>query len=86
MNDMVLLYLLTGLLFLAAFMKLALAKKKQETLTRFWLVQRFVFPVMMLVVLILFRLGIRDWLIQGIFLGILEELVFWFIRKKKSNQ
>lgn len=82
MNDLVLLYILTGLLFLAAFMKLGLAAKKQEQVTAFWKVQRFVFPSLMLVVLVLFQLEIRDWVVPVIFLGILEEIIFWFIRKK----
>lgn len=84
MNDLVLLYILTGLLFLAAFMKLGLAAKKQEQVTVFWKVQRFVFPSLMLVVLVLFQLEIRDWVVPGIFLGILEEIIFWFIRKKST--
>lgn len=84
MSDLVLLYILTGLLFLAAFMKLGLAAKKQEQVTVFWKVQRFIFPSLMLVVLVLFQLEIRDWVIPGIFLGILEEIIFWFIRKKST--
>lgn len=84
MSDLVLLYILTGLLFLAAFMKLGLAAKKQEQVTVFWKVQRFIFPSLMLVVLVLFQLKIRDWVVPGIFLGILEEIIFWFIRKKST--
>lgn len=84
MSDLVLLYILTGLLFLAAFMKLGLAAKKQEQVTVFWKVQRFIFPSLMLVVLVMFQLEIRDWVVPGIFLGILEEIIFWFIRKKSA--
>ncbi len=86
MSDLVLLYILTGLLFLAAVLKLGLAKKKNEDLSALWKVQRFIFPVGMLVVLILFQTGIADWVIPGVFLGVLEEFVFRIIRKKRTER
>lgn len=85
MDDLTMLYILTVLLFLAAFMKLILAQKKKEQLTVGWKVQRFIFPVLMLVVLILFQTGIKDWVIQGIFIGIIEELICWGIRKRSAK-
>lgn len=86
MSDLVLLYILTGLLFLAAILKLWLAKKKNEDLSALWKVQRFIFPVGMLVVLILFQTGVADLVIPGVFLGILEEFVFRLIRKKRTER
>ncbi len=83
-NDILLLLILTVLLFVAAILKIKLDEVKKEPLSTFWKVQRFVFPVLMLSVLVLFYFGIADFVVQGIFLGIGEELVCWFIRKKTT--
>ena len=82
--DYILLWVIVILLYASAVMKIKLAEKKQQPYTTFWKVQLFVFPTMMLAVLLLLYFGIRDWVIQGIFLGIIEEFICWCIRKKKS--
>lgn len=82
MSDLSLLYIIVVLLFAAAIMKIKLAEVKKEPLAMRWKLQRFIFPIMMLAVTVLFQAGVRDWVIQAVFIGIAEELLCWFIRKK----
>lgn len=84
--DYLMLCVIVVLLFVAAVMKIKLAEMKKQPYTTPWKIQIFVFPVLMLVVLILLWTGVRDWVIQCIFLGIIEEFICGVIRKKTAKK
>lgn len=83
-SDYILLWVVVLLLFISAVLKIKLAEKKGAPYSTPWKIQIFVFPVMLLLVLILLWTGIKNWVLPGIFLGIIEEFVCHFIRKKKK--
>lgn len=83
-SDYILLCAIVVLLFVAAVMKIKLGEKKGQPYALGWKIQFFVFPVLLLVVLLLLYFGIGDWVIPGIFIGIIEEFVCHIIRKRAS--
>ena len=83
-SDFVLLCIVVVLLFVSAVLKIILAEKKGEPYSLGWKIQVFVFPVMLLLVLILLWAGIKNWVLPGIFLGIIEEFICHLLRKKRT--
>ena len=85
MNDNnLLLGLLCVLLILAALLKIKLAEKKGEPYSLGSKLQLFVFPVLMLLAVFLYRLGHKGAVVVLIFVGIIEEAICWMIRKKRK--
>lgn len=84
MEDAVLLGLLTGLLLVAAILKIQLKKKQGTPYAAPWMVQLFVFPLLCLIALSAYLLGRKNFVIPVILLGILEEILCWCIRKRSK--
>lgn len=84
--DSIWLWILTALAFLAAALRLLLAKKRGSPLPRFWRIQSFVFPVILLAAAILFQTGTADIVFPAVLIGIAEELILGTVRKRKEKQ
>jgi hypothetical protein len=88
MYDEMLLLLLVALSLLAVGLRVLLAKKQGKPVSVFWTVQELVFPVLLLVALVLLKNG-QDVVFELVMLGLVEELVFSFLRlraqKKKAQ-
>ena len=82
MEDAVLLGVLTGLLLVAAILKIQLKKRQGTPYAAPWMVQLFVFPLLCLIALGAYLLGRKNFVIQVILIGILEEILCWGIRKR----
>ncbi len=85
MGDLTLLWLLEGLLLLAAVLQLVLARKRGQTLSFGAQVQPFLFPAILLAALVLFQTGTKDVVFPAVMLGLAEELAAWLIRRRKKN-
>jgi hypothetical protein len=88
MNDEMLLLLLVVLSLVAVGLRVLLAKKQGKPVSVFWTVQELVFPVLLLAALVLLKTG-QDVVFELIMLGLVEELVFSFLRlraRKKETQ
>ena len=85
MSDLILLILIDFLLWLALFMRINLAKKKKSPLNGGKILQLIVFPCCLLLAILLFAAGVCDIVIPVIFLGVLEELIFYFIGRKAEK-
>ena len=85
-TDGIILWALAVLAFLAAVLRLRLAKKQGNPLSGFWLVQSFVFPVILLVTAILFQTGAADIVFPAVLIGVAEELILGTIRRRKQNK
>ena len=85
-TDSIWLWILTALAFLAAALRLLLAKKQGSPLPRFWRIQSFVFPVILLAAAILFQTGTADLVFPAVLIGIAEELILGAVRKRKEKQ
>lgn len=85
MADRVLSWVLGFLLLLAAVLQILLEKKRGQPLSLGWSIQAFIFPALWIGALIVWRLGLGDYLFPAVLLGFLEELVFWFIKRKKKG-
>ena len=97
-TDSIWLWILTALAFLAAALRLLLAKKQGSPLPRllakkqgsplprFWRIQSFVFPVILLAAAILFQTGTADIVFPAVLIGIAEELILGAVRKRKEKQ
>ncbi len=86
MEDRVLMIALGILLVLAACLKPKLEEKKGTPWPLAWRVQVMVFPVLYLVALALYCLNVADLIIPAILLGILEEIIFFGVRKRQQNK
>ncbi len=84
LDDIVLLWILAVLLLVAAFMRIALADKKKQPLSLGWKIQAFLFPAAIIVSAVCLQTG-RDYVFAVIMLGLLEELVCFFLRKKRNK-
>ena len=84
--DSIWLWILTALAFLAAALRLLLAKKQGSPLVGFWRIQSFVFPVILLAAAILFQTGTADIVFPAVLIGIAEELILGAVRKRKAKQ
>lgn len=74
------------LLVLAACLKPKLAEKKGTPWPLAWRVQVMVFPAIYLIALALYFLRIADLILPAILLGILEEIIFFMVRKRQQNK
>ena len=83
-TDGIILWVLTALAFLTVVLRVLLAKKQEKPLSVFWLVQSFVFPVILLVTSILFQTG-TDIVFPAILIGVIEELILGTIRRRKQK-
>lgn len=85
-TDIILLGLLAALAFAAAILRLRLASKQGRPLTFVWKIQGFVFPILLLVVLILYQTKTVDIVFPAVMLGLVEEVVcIWLRRKSQRN-
>ena len=85
-TDGIILWVLTALAFLAAALRLLLAKKQGTPLTGFWRAQSFVLPVILLVTAVLFQTGAADIVFPAILIGIAEELILGAVRKRRQKR
>ena len=84
--DVILLWILVVLAFLAAVMRILLAKKQGQKLSWVWRIQEFIFPVLLLVGLVLYQSGTKDVVFQLVMLGLAEEIVCIFLRRRSRKQ
>ena len=84
MSDTVLLILLTGLLLLGAILKIQLRNKQKNPYSTARKVQLFAFPALCLAALIAYRLGQKNLVVPVILIGIVEEILCWFLQKRKK--
>ena len=84
--DVVLLWILVVLAFLAAVMRILLAKKQGRPLAWVWRIQEFIFPVLLLVGLVLYQSGTKDIVFQLVMLGLVEEIVCVFLRRRSRRE
>lgn len=80
--DIVLLWGLTGLALLNAVMRILLARRKGTPLSAFWCVELFIFPALLGSSLVLYMTGTADVVFQAVALGLLEEIVCIFLRRR----
>ena len=87
MNDMdlILLWVLTALGFTAAVLRILLAKKQGRPNSLLWSIQEFLFPVLLLVGLVLYQTGTKDIVFQLVMLGLVEEILCIFLRRKAQK-
>ena len=85
-TDGIILWALTALAFLAAALRLLLAKKRGSPLPRFWRIQSFVFPVILLAAAILFQTGTADIVFPAVLIGIAEERILGAVRRGEAKQ
>jgi hypothetical protein len=86
MDDITLLWILLVLSFLAAALRVRLAKAQGHPYRLPWSLQCFLFPVLLLAALVLYLSGIADLVFQLVMLGILEEIVCIPLRRKAQKQ
>ncbi len=84
-TDIILLGLLVVLAFAAAILRLRLASKQGHPLAFVWKIQGFVFPVLLLVVLILYQTKTVDIVFPAVMLGLVEEIVCIWLRRKRQR-
>ena len=82
MADLVLLWIVTGLLFLGFVLRILLMKKRGDFLKPVFLVQGLLFPAAMLTAVVLLQGGKADIVIPVVILGIAEELIFSRLQKR----
>lgn len=80
--DLVLLWILTGLALVNAVMRILLSKKQGTPLSPLWMAELFIFPALLGIALVLYQLGIADVVFQAVALGLLEEIVCIFLRRR----
>ena len=86
MEEKILMIALGVLLVLAAFLKLQLEKKKGTPFPLIWQIQIMVFPTIYFIALMLYLLDIADLIIPAILPGILEEIIFFAVRKRQQRK
>lgn len=86
MDDRILLWLLMGLSFLVAVLRILLAKKQSHPNRLFWSIQEFVFPMLLLIGLVLYQTGTKDIVFQLVALGLAEEILCSFLRRRSRRQ
>lgn len=84
MDDKLLLWILMVLSFAVAVLRVLLAKKQGQPNSLLWSVQEFVFPVLLLVGLVLYQSGIKDVVFELVMIGLVEEIVCIFLRKRRK--
>ena len=83
--DVVLLWILTALALVNAVMRILLAKRKGAPLSAFWCVELFVFPALLGTALVLYQTGTMNIVFQAVALGLMEEIVCIFLRRRWQN-
>lgn len=86
MNDVILLWILEILLLIASALQLLLAKKRGQSLSLGWKIQSFAFAVILLAALLVFQSGHGDYIFPAVMLGLLEELICWAFKRRKSGE
>lgn len=84
--DLALLWVLTALALLNAVMRILLARKKGKNLSAFWCVELFIFPALLGGSLVLYMTGTADVIFPAVALGLLEEIVCIFLRRKQQKR
>lgn len=83
--DVVLLWILTALALANAVMRILLSKRKGTPLSAFWCVELFIFPALLGGSLALYMTGTANVVFQAVALGLLEEIVCIFLRRRWQN-
>lgn len=83
--DIILLWLLAALGLGNAFLRIALSKKQGAPLSRFWTCELFIFPLLIMIALVLYQTGTADVVFPLVMLGLLEEIVCIFLRRRKRK-
>lgn len=84
MEDLILLYLIIVLLTLGGIMRILLAKKKQAVFPLYRKIQRFVFPGLLLIAVLMWQFGGQDHIIAAVLAGLGQELVFYLLFRQKK--
>ena len=82
--EWVLLGILVVLGLLASVLRPILAKRQSRPMGVGWVIQGFLFPWLMIAAAIAFLAGGPDLIFPAVILGLLQELIFGFFRKRKS--
>ncbi len=85
LSDLTLLWLLTALAFAAAILRILLARKRGQPQGLFWALQELIFPALLLLSLILWQAAGIDLVFPAVMLGLLEEIVCIFLRRRQSK-
>lgn len=83
--DVVLLWILTALALANAVMRILLSKRKGTPLSAFWCVELFIFPALLGGSLALYMTETANVVFQAVALGLLEEIVCIFLRRRRQN-
>ena len=84
--DIILLWLLAALGLVNAFLRIALSKKQGAPLSRFWMCELFIFPLLIITALVLYQTGTADMVFPLVMLGLLEEIVCIFLRRRNQRK
>ncbi len=84
-SDLTLLWLLTALALAAAILRILLARKKGQPQRLFWAIQELIFPGLLLLSLVLWQAAGTDLVFPAVMLGLLEEIVCIFLRRRQSK-
>ncbi len=85
-TDVILLWVLTALSFIAGVLRILLARKKGQPQPLLWRLQAFLFPALLLLSLLLWQTGSADIVFPAVMLGLLEEIVCIFLRRKPQKR
>ena len=85
MADALMLGAMVVLGFATAVMRIRLGEKQNKPLRTFWKVQSFLFPVIILLALGLFLLGI-DMLFPAVLIALAEELICGYFRRREEQK
>ena len=80
--DVVLLWILTALALVNTIMRILLSKRNGTPLSAFWCVELFVFPALLGIALLLYQTGTTNIVFEAVALGLLEEIVCIFLRRR----
>lgn len=83
--EIVLLWLLAALGLVNAFLRIALSKKQGAPLSPFWKCELFIFPLLLIIAMVLYQTKAADVVFPLVMLGLLEEIVCIFLRRRKRN-
>lgn len=84
--DIILLWLLAALGLLNALLRIFLAKKQGSPLSLLWKCELFIFPALLIAALALYQFGIADVIFPLVMLGLLEEIVCIFLRRRNQRE
>lgn len=81
--EVVLLWILVVLAFMAAILRIRLAAKQGSPQSLGWKIQEFIFPVLLLAAMVLYQTGTADIVFPAVMLGLLEEIVCVILRRRQ---